>query len=249
MPPDAAPGSGEQGAHQFHATHWSVVLAAGDSRAPGSAQALERLCRAYWFPIYAFVRRQGVDAHEAQDLTQAFFTRLLDKKALGQVDPAKGKFRSFLLASLTNFLNNERDKAKRLKRGGDAEFVYLDARPAEERYLAEPSHSDSPERVFERRWATAVLEQVAARLQEELTAQGQAKRFEILKGFLMGDSDKVSYERAAAELGLSVSAVTSSIYRLRLRFRELFRAEIASTVGSASEIDEEIRHLLAALSS
>ena len=232
----------------FATTHWSVVLAAGDSQSSESAQALDRLCRAYWFPLYAFVRRRGFDASDAQDLTQSFFTRLLEKKALGSVDPSKGKFRSFLLASLQNFLNNEWDKARRLKRGGAVEVFSFDAEPAEERYQFEPFHDESPEKVFERRWAQAVLEQVVARLQEEFTTTKQTQRFEVLKDFLMGDPRNVSYDDAAKRLGLSVSAVTSAIHRMRLRFRDLFRAEITNTVASPDEVDEEIRYLLIASS-
>ena len=243
------PGPGLNAAEQFRPTHWSVVLAAGDSRSPEALEALERLCRAYWYPLYAFVRRQGHDAHEAQDLTQAFFAMLLEKKALGKVDPGKGKFRSFLLAALNNFLHNERDKALRLKRGGGAKLLSLDEDAAEARYESEPRHDESPERIFERRWANAVVEQVAARLTGEFTVGGQAERFYVLKDFLLGDPREVSYDQAAARLGLSVSAVTSAIHRMRSRFRELFRAEIASTVASPEEVDEEIRYLLGALCS
>ncbi len=232
---------------QFRSTHWSVVLAAGDSQSPQTSQALEKLCLAYWYPLYAFVRRQGWNAHDSQDLTQAFFAHLLEKKALGKADPDKGKFRSFLLASLNNFLNNERDKAQRLKRGGGAEVLSLDVERGEERYQAEPSHGDSPETIFERQWAQMVIEQVVARLREEFAAAGQAERFAVLKDFLMGDPQHVSYSDAATRLGMTVPAVTSAIHRLRSRFRELFRSEIANTVDSPDRVDEEIRYLLAAL--
>ncbi|HVU99970.1 MAG TPA: sigma-70 family RNA polymerase sigma factor [Verrucomicrobiae bacterium] len=243
---DAAKES-EQGQRQFHPTHWSVVLAAANTQSPASAHALEDLCRAYWFPLYAYIRRQGVSPHEAQDLTQAFFEHLLEKKALASVQPEKGKFRSFLLASLNNFLNNERDKARRFKRGGGAEVLSLDAQVAEDRYEAGLVHGESPEKLFERRWAQAVVEQVAAKLSAEWAAAGHSNRFEILKDFLMGDPRDVSYDDAAKKLGMSVSAVTSAIHRLRSRFRELFRSEIANIVESPAEIDEEIRYLAAAL--
>jgi len=236
-----------EGEPQFHATHWSVVLAAAESQAPHASEALEKLCRAYWYPLYAFVRRQGYGAHDAQDLTQAFFAMLLEKRSLGKVDPSKGKFRSFLLASLSNFLNNERDKAQRLKRGGGAEIVSLDADSAGERYEAEPRHDESPQKIFERRWANAVVEQVASRLLLEYAAGGQAERFDVLKDFLLGDPREVSYDQAASRLGLSVSAVTSAIYRMRARFREFFREEIARTVGGPEEVDDEIGYLLSAL--
>jgi RNA polymerase sigma factor (sigma-70 family) len=246
-PSEPGPGLGE-GAQQFRPTHWSVVLAAGSQESPHASQALETLCRAYWYPLYAFVRRQGYDAHAAEDLTQGFFAHLLEHKALSKVDPGKGKFRSFLLASLNNFLNNERDKTQRLKRGGGAEIFSLDAEPAEERYQSEPVHGESPEKLFERRWAQAVVEQVATQLTREFAAAGQAARFEVLKDFLMGDPRNTSYDEAAERLALSVSAMTSAIHRMRVRFRELFRAEIANTVGSPDEVDEEIRYLAARLS-
>jgi RNA polymerase sigma factor (sigma-70 family) len=240
--------TGAGGAGDFRATHWSVVLAAGDTQSPQSAQALEALCRAYWYPLYVFVRRRGFDEHEAEDLTQSFFTRLLEKKALGQVDPTKGKFRSFLLASLNNFLNNEWDKSQRLKRGGGAEIFSFDGVPAEERYRLEPIHGESPEKIFERQWAQTVLEQVVARLKEEFYQANQAERFEILQGFLMNTSRSLGYEDAAARLGLTVNAAMTAVHRLRSRFRDVFRAEIAHTVAGPEEVQEEIRYLLAALS-
>ncbi len=239
----------DHGPRQFHPTHWSVVLAAGDSQSPGADVALEKLCRAYWFPLYAYIRRQGADVHEAQDLTQAFFEHLLEKKALRTVDPGKGKFRSFLLASANNFFNNERDKARRLKRGGGAQLLPLDVTATEERYEASLVHGESPEKLFERRWAQAVVEQVAARMAAEFAAAGQGNRFDVLKDFLMGEPRDASYDEAAATLGMSVSAVTSAIYRMRARFRELFRTEIAHTVDGPDQVDEEIRHLAAALGS
>jgi RNA polymerase sigma factor (sigma-70 family) len=236
-----------EGAGQFRSTHWSVVLAAGDSQSPQTSQALEKLCRAYWYPLYAFVRRQGWNPEDSQDLTQAFFAYLLEKKAFGKADPSKGRFRSFLLASLTNFLNNERDKLRRLKRGGGIEILPLEVERGEERYQAEPASKESPETIFERQWAQTVIEQVAARLNEEFTAAGQADRFGVLKDFLMGDSEHLSYADAGSRLGLSTTAVTSAIHRMRGRFRELFRAEIANTLDSPDNLDEEIRHLLNAL--
>ncbi|HEX3626335.1 MAG TPA: sigma-70 family RNA polymerase sigma factor [Verrucomicrobiae bacterium] len=247
MPPYASePGFGE-GPGQFRSTHWSVVLAAADSQCPQTAQALEKLCRTYWYPLYAHVRRQGIDGYEAQDLTQAFFAYLLEKKGLGRVNPMRGKFRSFLLASLNNFLNNERDKAQRIKRGGGIQFIYLDAVPAEDRYLAEPAHDENPEKIFERRWANAVVEQAVRNLTAEFVAAGLAQRLEVLKVFLMGEPSDASYEEAARRLSLSVSAVTSAIHRARQRFRELFREEISNTVSAPDEVDDEIRHLLNAL--
>ncbi|MGA2246060.1 MAG: sigma-70 family RNA polymerase sigma factor [Verrucomicrobiota bacterium] len=246
LPPDSWPDF-NPGPRDFRSTHWSVVLAAGDSQSAETGNALEKLCRAYWYPLYAFVRRQGWNEHDSQDLTQGFFAYLLEKKGVARADPAKGKFRSFLLASLTNFLNNERDKRQRLKRGGGVEIVSLDLEAGEARYRAEPATVDSPERIFERHWAQAVVEQAAGRLQAEFRAAGQGERYEVLKNFLMGDSQTCQYTDAAAQLGISVSAVTSAIHRLRGRFREVFHEEIANTLDRPEQAEEEIRHLFAAL--
>jgi len=225
-----------------------VVLSAADGEAGRSAEALEQLCQAYWYPLYAFIRRQGWSAEDAPDLTQAFLSHLLQNNRLAQVHPEKGRFRSFLMASARHFLANEWDRQHRLKRGGGAEFISLDAEAAEGRYKLEPGHDESPEKIFARRWAQTVVEQVAARLTGEFAGAGQADRFEVLKDFLTSDPGNCSYGDAAARLDLSVSAVTSAIHRMRARFRDLFRAEIANTVGSLDEVDEEIRYLLTQLS-
>jgi RNA polymerase sigma-70 factor (ECF subfamily) len=246
LPPESTP-EFIQGAREFRSTHWSIVLAAGDSQSPATTGALEKLCRAYWYPLYAFVRRQGWSEPDSQDLTQAFFAYLLEKKGIGRAAPEKGKFRSFLLASLTNFLNNERDKRQRLKRGGGMEILPLEMGPGETRYIAEPAIEDSPERIFERQWAQVVIERAAGRLQDEFAAAGQLERFIVLKDFLMGDAETLSYSEAATKLGLSVPAVTSAIHRFRGRFREVFHDEIAQTLESPDHVEEEIRHLLAAL--
>lgn len=246
LPPDSTPGFG-QGARDFRSTHWSVVLAAGDSQSADTLDALEKLCRAYWYPLYAFVRRQGWNEHDSQDLTQAFFAYLLERKGFAKVGPEKGRFRSFLLASLTNFLNNERDKRQRLKRGGGLEIVPLDLETGEARYLAEPATETSPERIFERQWAQTVVQQTASRLEHEFAAAGQRERFVVLKDFLMGDSETLSYSDAAAQIGMSVPAVTSAIHRLRGRFREVFHDEIAQTLDDSQNAEEEIRYLLSIL--
>jgi DNA-directed RNA polymerase specialized sigma24 family protein len=246
VPPNSNP-EFFQGARDFRSTHWSIVLAAGDSQSQEATGALEKLCRAYWYPLYAFVRRQGWNEHDSQDLTQAFFAYLLEKKGFVRAAPEKGKFRSFLLASLTNFLNNERDKRQRLKRGGGLEILPLEIERGESRHLAEPGGGDSPERIFERQWAQTVIEQSATRLQAEFTAAGQAERFAVLKDFLMGDAERLSYTEAGAQLGMSVPAVTSAIHRFRARFRDVFHNEIAQTLDNRENIDEEIRHLLSVL--
>lgn len=236
-----------EGPTQFRTTHWSVVLQAGKSETAESSEALDRLCRTYWPAIYGFVRRQGHGPDDAKDLVQGFFSGLLARQGLEKVDPAKGRFRSFLLASVAHYLANERERALAQKRGGGVEALPLDAQGEEVRYLIEPGHQLTPERIYEQRWAHAVLERVLTRLEAEFTAAGHAKRFESLKSFLSEDAVGTSYAEAAAGLGMSVSAVTSIIHRMRLRYRELFRDEIAQTVVDPAEVDDEIRHLIEVL--
>jgi RNA polymerase sigma-70 factor (ECF subfamily) len=223
------------------------VLLAAESDSPESAAALESLCQAYWYPLYAFVRRQGFDAHEAQDLTQAFFTDLLAKKFLEVVDREKGRFRSYLLARLKNFLANEWTYQRRQKRGGGQQVFSLDEAAAEERYGEEPRDNTTPEKLYERRWAQTILDEVFRRLAMEYEGPEQAKRFAEWKRFLIEADEADSYRDVAGRLAMSESAVKSAIHRLRQRYRELFRAEIASTVATSSEVDEEIRYLFAAL--
>ena len=231
----------------FRTTHWSVVLKAGNEDAVQCADALERLCRAYWHPIYAFVRRRGYSADEAKDHVQGFFAALLQRKGLERVDPDKGRFRTFLLASVTHFLANEWQKQQTQKRGGGYEFLSLDAASEEERYQLEPMHHLTPERLFEQRWAHAVLERVVTRLEQEFDQAGHGDRYECLKAFLSGDGAEISYADAARNLNVSVGAVTSIIHRMRQRYRELFRDEISQTVENPAEVDDEIRCLIAAL--
>jgi RNA polymerase sigma-70 factor (ECF subfamily) len=226
---------------EFTTTHWSVVLAARDPRSPASAQALETLCRTYWFPLYAFVRRRGHSPEDGQDLTQEFFARLLSTRALGSVHPLKGRFRSFLLASLNHFLANEWDKARALKRGGGQPLISLDA--AETRYRAEPGQSMSPERIFERQWALTLLAQVTARLREDYHTAGKGPLFEALQIYLSGDKGLPPYRDTADQLGLSLEALKKAVERLRRRFGQLLRQEIAHTVSDPAEVDEEIRYL------
>jgi RNA polymerase sigma-70 factor (ECF subfamily) len=233
----------------FRTTHWSVVLQAGDGDASGAMDALEELCRAYWQPIYGFVRRRGYSPSEAQDLVQGFFTDLLRREGLRKVDPSKGRFRSFLLASVNHFLANEWDRGQRVKRGGGCEFVSLDALAPDDDSVLELVHDQTPERDFERRWARTVVARVVERLRREYGASGFGERFELLKGFILGDPDGVSYADVGDRLGMSVPGVTSAIHRLRVRFRELFRDEISETVSSPQEVEEEIRYLARALGS
>jgi RNA polymerase sigma factor (sigma-70 family) len=233
---------------RFLTTHWSVVLSAQGQGSLGSSEALEALCRAYWYPIYAYVRRQGHGFEDAQDLTQEFFARLLAKDFLEGVAPEKGKFRTFLLVVLKRFLVNEWNRGKAQKRGGEYVHISLEGHSAETRYLAEPSDHLTADKLYERRWALTLVDWVLERLRQELAAAGRAAVFDQLKGSLMAEKGAIPYREAAARLGMSEGAVKVAVYRLRRRFRELFREEVAHTVASAEEIEEEIRHLLGAFS-
>lgn len=234
-------------AQWFASTHWSVVLAAGHSSAPGAREALEKLCGSYWFPLYAFIRRQGHNPHDAEDATQEFFVWLIEHKQLCVADAERGKFRSFLLAMLKHFLSDERKKARAQKRGGGQELLSLDAQSAEDRYRLEPATNVTPETLFDRRWALTVMEQTVARLREEYVAADRAELFEELKHFQPGEEAGRSYAEVAVRLGLTESAVKSAIYRLRQRHGDLLREEIAHTVATPAGVDEEIRHLIAVL--
>jgi len=232
-------------ARDFRTTHWSVVLCARDDRS-GARAALERLCRTYWPPLYAYVRRSGMNLHDAQDLTQEFFARLLEKDWLEGVDRERGRFRSWLLAAMKHFLANEWKRGRRLKRGGAAAFCSLDEHDAEARLLHEPA-TDSPEKVYERRWAMTLLDQVMARLRTEMAGAGKLAHFEALKFCLAGE--KNAYADVGAQLGISEGAVKIAVYRLRERYRALLRAEIAETVAAEEDIEDELRSLFAALGS
>jgi RNA polymerase sigma-70 factor (ECF subfamily) len=229
---------------EFATTHWSVVVAAGDARSPQSAAALETLCRAYWFPLYAYVRRQGSSPEEAQDLTQEFFARLLDKKYVGHAHPELGKFRTFLLTSLKHFLVSEWRKTERQKRGGGQAPISWDADAAEKCYAAEPPGELTSEKIYEKRWAIALMERVLARLRDDYHAADKDRLFEQLKTCVWGDESPRPYAEIATQLGLTEGAVKTSVHRLRQRCRELLRAEIAQTVARAEEIDDELPHLI-----
>jgi RNA polymerase sigma-70 factor (ECF subfamily) len=223
------------------------VLAAGGKKDKTQAeQSLERLCRVYWSPLYAYVRRQGESPHDAQDLTQEFFATLLEKNFLASVDPKKGRFRSFLLASLKHFLSNERDKARAQKRGGGHSPLPLDFTGEETHLHFEAADKLTPEILFERRWATTLLEQTLARLRQEYAGQGKEPLFEQLKLTLTEGRGSVAYSALAASLNLSEAAVKMAVYRLRQRYRECLRAEIAQTVATADEIEDELRHVMGA---
>jgi RNA polymerase sigma factor (sigma-70 family) len=232
----------------FALTRWSVVLAAGSSDSTHARDALETLCRAYWNPIYAYVRRQGHSAHDAQDLTQEFFARLLQKNYLGGVDRAKGRFRSFLLICLKHFLANEWDKAGAKKRGAHPVLIPINVQSAEDSYGLEPVESVTAESIFDRRWALTLLEQVLAQLRAEYARDGKANLFEQLKSTLTGERRSVPYVEIGARLDMSEGAVKVAVHRLRQRYRELLRQEIAHTVSGPEQVEEEIRALFSALS-
>ena len=231
----------------FVTTHWSLVVSAGRNDTPHAREALEKLCRSYWFPIYAFVRRQGHGPHDAQDLTQEFFARLLEKKQLAGADPARGRFRSFLLASLKHFLANEWDKANAQKRGGGQVLIPIDAATAETSCGFEPADNLTADIIFERRWALTLLEHVLGRLRAEYVRDGKENLFEQLKPTLTEASRTVAYSEIATRLGTTEGAVKVAVHRLRQRYRELLRAEIADTVANPGEVDDEIRNLFTAL--
>jgi RNA polymerase sigma-70 factor (ECF subfamily) len=221
----------------------SVAVPGADSRA-----ALADLCQTYWYPLYAFVRRRGHGADEAADLTQGFFATLLEKNYLADADRTRGRFRTFLLSSLKHYLCNEHDRATRLKRGGGKPVVSLDVDDAEARYRREPSHDVTPERLFDRRWALVLLEQVLARVRDDYAAEGKGRLFEALKGSLTCDADAQTHARVAASIGMSEGAVRVAVHRLRQRYRRRLRDAIADSVESEAGVDEEIRDLFAALS-
>jgi RNA polymerase sigma factor (sigma-70 family) len=230
---------------RFATTNWSLVLAAAArSDTPTSCQALASLCETYWYPLYAFVRRQGYNQEEAGDLTQSYFLRLLEKDYLKSINPEAGRFRSFLLASLRHFLANEWDRAHALKRAPMATPIPLDLQTAERRYSVEPAHGSTPEKVFEQQWALAVLEKTLARLGGELAEEGKEARFERLKPYLTGEEPSLPYSRVAADLDMSEGAVKAVVHRMRRRFGRLLREEIAATVAQPEDVEGEIRYLL-----
>ena len=233
---------------RFTATHWSIVLAARGSESNRARAALEALCRAYWYPLYAFVRRMGQSPHDAEDSVQGFFALCLEKNYLAAAEEAKGRFRSFLLLALKRFLAKERDKFRACKRGGGQQPIELDGLTAEQRYALEPAEHLSADKLFERRWALTLLEQVLSRLRDEQAAAGQGEVFEQLKEFLLAGGRGTPYSELAVRLGTSEGAVKVAVHRLRQRYRELLQAEIANTVTSPEEGEEERRYLLTVLS-
>jgi RNA polymerase sigma-70 factor (ECF subfamily) len=231
----------------FATTHWSVVLAAGQKDSPQAAAALEQLCRAYWYPLYAYVRRRGANPEDAQDRTQSFFTRLLEGDFLPRASSQRGRFRSFLLTALQNFLTDEHDRATASKRGGGQPLISLDALDGEARYTLEPADEVSPDKLFERRWATTVLEGAWMRLESEYAAESKVDLFRELRRFNSVQESAPGYAETASHLSLPENTVKSLVRRMRRRYRTLLRAEIARTVADPAEIDEEIRYLLRVL--
>jgi RNA polymerase sigma-70 factor (ECF subfamily) len=236
-----------QAARQFASTRWSLVVAAAQRDSPECEAALATLCRQYWYPLYAYARRRLPQPQDAQDLTQEFFARLLAKDYLRQADRQRGRFRAFLLTAFKHFLAKEHERAHALKRGGGRTFVALDFDQGEQRYHQEPSHQTTPEAQYERGWALTLLEQGLTRLREELAGAGKERLFECLKGTLTVDATPRPYAELAGELGMTAEALKVAVHRLRRRYAELIRAEIAQTVATPEEVEDELRELFAAV--
>ncbi len=228
----------------FTTTHWTVVLNAKDPKSPVAADALEQLCRTYWYPLYFYARRSGLNKESAEDSTQGFFARILEKNFLSQVQREKGKFRSFLLASLKHFLADEREKAKAVKRGGDREILSLDALAAEERYAREPVDTRDPGKLFERQWALTLLDRARERLKAEYVAKGKAELFEHLQLFESGAKESPAYGEVAPRVGLSEGGLRSAVFAFRKQYGELVRNAVAHTVADPAQVDEEIQYLI-----
>jgi RNA polymerase sigma-70 factor (ECF subfamily) len=235
------------GPRWFTTTHWSVVLAAGRAEEPGADEALERFCRTYWYPVYTYVRRRGHGPEDAQDLTQDFFAKLLQKSWLRGLGPRAERFRSFLLTALNRFLCNEHDRGTALKRGRGQKVFSLDEEQAEGRYSHEPVIGDTPESAFDRGWALAVMDRALSALREEAEEDGKSRQFELLGPFLSREAEPGDYERISGQTGMSVGAVGVAVRRLRLRLRESVREEVASTMADGADAEEEMRYLIAVL--
>jgi len=230
----------------FATTHWTVVLAAGKRHTPQSDHALEQLCRTYWFPLYAYVRRRGHTKEDAEDLTQAFFVRFLGKNYLAGLSVERGRFRAFLLASLKHFLINEWDKTQRLKRGGGAAHLSLDWKTADAQFQIASTAEPSPDKAFDREWALSLLEKVIERLRVECETEGRSRQFAELKIFLTAGKGALSHAEAGKALGMDEAAVRTAVHRLRKRYRQLLRDEIAQTLSDPAQVDEEMRALFGA---
>jgi RNA polymerase sigma factor (sigma-70 family) len=227
----------------FATTHWSVVLAASEAHTPESDAALEKLCRVYWYPLYAHIRRRGYREEEAQDLTQEVFKRLLDRQFLSGLLRDGGRFRSFLLTALNNFLAEHWQRSRAQKRGGGEPIIAIDAQTAEERYRLEPRDERTPENIYEYRWAMALLDQVLCRLAQEFSEAGKEEQFKRLRTYLVDGATEMSYAEGARELGMSEESLRKTVQRLRKRYQELFRHELTQTLANPAEVEDELRHL------
>lgn len=232
---------------RFQTTRWSLIQAAVGQDSAAARDALATLCEAYWYPVYAFVRRSGNDPDEARDLTQGFFARLLEKRDIGSADPARGRFRGFLLGSVRHFVANERDRARALKRGGGQPLLSIDYTDAEGRYLVEPADPATPESLFLRQWALTVVDSALKRLAEEYGAQGKQRLFRRLQQTLAGTAPDASRRELAEELGMSEAALNVTVHRLRRRFRHCLKEEVAQTLADPGDTDDELGQLLSAL--
>jgi DNA-directed RNA polymerase specialized sigma24 family protein len=233
----------------FATTHWSAVLAARGHDSPGATAALEELCQTYWYPLYAYLRRTGWSADDAQDLVQGFFLHLLEGEILRSIEREGGRFRSFLLATLKHFVSDQKDKARAQKRGGGRRLIPWDLAEAEQRLERDASEDESPDRLFDRRWASALLDRAMDRLRQECALSGKNALFAGLKGFVSGERSQASYADVAIQASLSVSALKSAIFRLRRRYHELVREEVLQTLADPGELKDELRHLLSLFSS
>lgn len=232
----------------FPSTHWSVVEAAGQQGSAQASAALEKLCGTYWYPIYAYLRRRGVAPEDAQDLTQAFLGEIIENGLMSKATRERGRFRSFLLTSLQHFVVDQHRRAHAEKRGGGQFTISLDAAAGEDRFCIEPHHDLTPEKLYERAWAQTLLDHARSRLREEYAAIGKAHLYFALKDFPLAGKSERSFQGVAAELEMTVGALKSAVYRLRARYRELVREEVAKTVGDPRELNEEVRHLLTVIS-
>jgi RNA polymerase sigma-70 factor (ECF subfamily) len=240
--------AGVNGGARFATTRWSLVVAAGRQSSPDASAALTSLCEKYWYPLYAFARRRGYAAHDAADLTQSFFAALLEKDYLRGADQQKGRFRSFLLTMFKRFVSKQRDHQQAQKRGGDRTILSFDVDTAEARFRLEPADEQTPERDFERQWATTLLARVLEKLEQEYTDTDRGDLFAACRGYLVGSGGTAGYAQTAAALGSTEGAVKVAVHRMRQRYRELLKQEVADTVESAQEVEEELRSLLAAVS-
>ena len=246
--PEERGGAETTHAAKFAATSWTDVLAAQQGGSPEAAVALEKLCHAYWYPLYAYIRRKGYDPHKAQDLNQEFFYRLIKENYLGAVDRRRGKFRSFLLAALNHFLSNQRDYERAAKRGGGQTILSLDDTDAEDRFKLEPASSElSPEKIFERNWFLTLLDHALTRLREEQTEAGRAQLFQLVKPFIIEEAESGEYNTVASQANMTPNAVAVTVHRWRDRYRKLVQEEVLRTVADSSELEEELRRFFTVL--